>query len=364
MATRRELYDRLGAEVTTVGGTEVPARFANPARARKAVRNGVGVTEHPWGAIAVGGADRRAFLEDTLTCRLPPNPNEIRYGFLLEPEGAIDTDLYLFASDDELICLVAPGTAPAVAETWDDRTFIQDVTVRDRSGDIAVIGVHGPTLETKFASVLRTGTVPSDPMTVSRGAIRDIGVTLCRLDAPTGEPGVAVICPHEDASAVFEALATLGAAATPFGDETWQALTLEAGTPLYRSEFAGRTPNECGQVYIDAVALEKGCFVGQEAVARVANLAQPTRRLIGVEAGPELEDDTELRVDGRRVGQCTRSVSAPGGEGRIAFAFVKAECAPGDRVEAGGESATLVDVPFLDSTASSGRLPRYEPSDG
>ena len=71
-------------------------------------------------------------------------------------------------------------------------------------------------------------------------------MTVVRTDAPTGETGYEVICASEDAADVFDTLINHGLNAVPFGTDTWEALTLEAGTPLFDPDLEGRIPNATG----------------------------------------------------------------------------------------------------------------------
>lgn len=352
----------LGAELEDVHGIAVPARFARPARSHLAVRNGVGVTRHPWGLLTVGGEDRHRFLDDTLTCRMPAAAGDVSYGFLLDPDGRIEVDMYVVDAGDRYLCLTAPGTAGDLATTLAGRTFIQDVAVEDVTGAHVVLGVHGPSAAAKLASVMPDGTPPADPLTMARGVLREQGVSVVRLDAPAGEAGYAVVCRAADGAAVFDALVSLGAMAAPFGHETWLALTLEAGTPLLETELAGRTPNVCGQLTA-GVALEKGCFVGQEVVARIANLAEPRERVVGLTA-PSLPDaGATVETPSGRAGVLTRRATSPALESTIGMAVVPAATAVGDAVAVDGVDATVAPLPFVEGGEASARRPAYGSGD-
>ncbi|MFP4591024.1 MAG: glycine cleavage T C-terminal barrel domain-containing protein [Halobacteriales archaeon] len=360
MRSLHEVTDALRATQTDVGGRTVPARFARPERAHLAVRAGVGVTVHPWGVLEVAGDDRRSFLGDTLTCRLPEAENAIVYGLLLDPDGRIEADCYVADVGDAFLCLTSPGTAGPLAETLGSHTFIQDVSVTDRTDDHAVIGLHGPAVETKLSSVFRRGRVPRERLTVGRGVLRDEGVTALRLDAPAGEPGVAIVARAAAGGEVFDGLVSLGSPAAPFGYDTWIDLTLEAGTPLFETELAGRQATVCGQVG-GAVDLEKGCFVGQEAVARVTNLAAPRERLVGLHLDADPDAATAVRTDEGPVGELTRVCESPVLEAAIAFAVVGAEATTASlSVGDDGVGARVARLPFVEGTEPSGRRPRFD----
>lgn len=359
MESLTSVMERLGATVADHHGIATPTTFARPGRAHQAVRHGVGVTRHPWGVMVVTGEDRRSFLDDTLTCRVPAADGEVAYGLLLDPDGRIEADLYVVAAEDRLVCLTAPGTVSELVAELDERTFIQDVAVEDATDELAVLGVHGVAATPKLASVMPSGQPPGDGRSMTRAVIRDVGVTLVRLGAPTGEPGVAVICRHDEAGGVFDALVSLGSMATPLGLDTWHSLTLEAGTPLFEPELAGRTPNVCGQLPA-AVALDKGCFIGQEVVARIANLGAPRERLAGITADTLPTAPGEIETDVGRAGQLTRRAAAPTQPGEIGLAVLPAELTPGTTVHVEGVAATVVSLPFDAGSEGSARLPVYD----
>lgn len=361
MQSLSETIQGLGGTLTEVGGILVPARFSRPEATHRAVRSGVGVTRHPWGVLTVSGEDRGTFLDDTLTCTLPEAEGDVNYGFLLDPDGAIKTDLYLVDAGDRYLCLTAPGTAASLADSLSSRTFIQDVTVDDVTQDHVLFGIHGPAAQTKLNSVMPQGTPPAEALAMERGIIREQGVTVVRLDAPTGERGYVAICRNEDGASVFDALVNLGALATPFGYDTWRALTLEAGTPLYETELTGRTPNVCGQLTA-GVSLEKGCFIGQEAVARVANLATPRHRLFGLRASTFPEAPAEVTIEGHRPGTLTRETTSPILDSAIAMALLPADIDVGSVVSVGKDEieAKVVPLPFVEGGEGSARCPQYD----
>jgi len=134
--------------------------------------------------------------------------------------------------------------------------FIQDVTIDDISDELGVFGVHGPKSTEKVASVLGGPGAPEKPLSFVRGSMVDAGVTVIASDAPLGEEGYEVVCAAEDAEEVLDTLLNRGQRAAPFGYRTWDALALEAGTPLFEYELEGTVPNVLG--LRNALDFEKG----------------------------------------------------------------------------------------------------------
>jgi folate-binding Fe-S cluster repair protein YgfZ len=94
-----------------------------------------------------------------------------------------------------------------------------------------------------------------------------------------------------------------------------------------------------------AVSFTKGCYVGQETVARLYYRGKPNRRLLGLKLAAPAAPGSELRLGEKVVGRLGSSVVSPE-LGPIGLALVRREAAPGDTVDVGGVSALIVDVPF------------------
>jgi aminomethyltransferase len=377
MAIIDDVHDAHGATFVERGGRRVVRDYGRPARTAMAVRHVAGAFEAAYGVVTVSGSDRREFVNDAVTNVVPTEDGEGAYALLLSPEGRVRTDMYVYEADGRLLCFTPPGQAGWLAEEWDSRTFVQDVDVARASEDFAVFGVHGPKATEKVASVLNGAGTPAHPLTFVRGTMGDVGVTVIRNDGLAGEEGFEVVCAASEAADVWDTLLHHGNNATPFGYGTWETLTLEAGTPLFQTELDGQVPNVSG--VRNGVDYEKGCFVGQETVARVENVGQPSRRLVGValpgvaDGDPLPASGASVRVDGDDVGEVTRAAWSPHREAGIAFALVPYD-ATVDAVTvavddaASGGAATdgdvldgdVVSLPFVEGSDRSARIPTYD----
>lgn len=364
-----DVHEAHGATFVERGGRRVVRDYGRPARTAMAVRHVVGAFDAAYGVVTVSGSDRREFVNDAVTNVVPREDGEGAYALLLSPEGRVRTDMYVYEADGRLLCFTPPGQAGWLAEEWDSRTFVQDVDVERASDEFAVFGVHGPKATEKVASVLNGAGTPAEPLSFVRGSMSEAGVTVVRNDGLAGEEGFEVVCTADAAERVWETLLHHGNNATPFGYATWETLTLEAGTPLFQTELDGRVPNVTG--VRNAVDYEKGCFVGQETVARVENVGRPSRRLVGVEL-PDVADGDVLpdagatvSVDDDAVGEVTRAAWSPHREAGLAFALVPYD-SDADRVTvdvAGREGALdgdVVALPFVDGSDRSARVPTYD----
>ena len=375
MTVVTEMHETYGASFRDRGGRRVVDTYGRPERTHRAVRHGVGIIEMGYGVVVIEGDDRIEFVDDTVSNRVPAAGGSGVYAVLLDPQGRIETDLYVYNAGERLLCFTPPERSAAVAEEWADNVFIRDVSVREASSDFAVFGVHGPNSTEKVASVLNGAGSPEPELTFVRGSMGGEGVTVIAGDGLVGEEGYEIVCAADAAERVFETLLSFGMNAVPFGYRTWETLTAEAGTPLFETELDGQIPNVLG--LRNALDFEKGCYVGQEVVSKVENRGQPSQRLVGLRLA---DGDREAGVDadrlpthgaavssaGTRVGEVTRAVESPSLDEPIALALVDfafdvdgCESVTVDTAD-GSVVAVPAILPLVDGSAVSARLPTYQ----
>jgi len=367
MTVVRDLHEDYGAVFEERGERALPRHFGRPARTQRAVRNAVGVTEHAYGVLVVTGEDRHDFVDNVVTNAVPETDGEGVYALLLDSGAKIRTDMYVYAAGDRLLCFLPPERVGDVAAEWRENVFIEDVEIAEATDDFAVFGVHGPEATEKVASVLHQAGAPDARLSFTRGEIYEHGVTVIRTDATAGEEGYEIVVGADGASDVLETLITRGLNAPPFGTRVWEALTLEAGTPLYPHDMAGRVPNVLG--LRNALDFQKGCYVGQEIVSKVENRGRPSKRLVGLRLDgdaddvPAVGDPLDVRVGERTVGEATRASWGEAVGAPVALALVDYDCDAETATLAtddGGRDADVVDLPFLVGSDRSARAPRYE----
>ncbi len=355
-----EVHEEHDATFEERGGRRVVAHYGNPASAHRAVRNVVGVTEHAYDIVAVSGEDRVEYVDNVVSNNVPTADGQGVYALVLTPQGRIETDMYVYNAAERLLVFLPPGRGEPLAEEWSGKVFIQDVEVSLATEEFGVFGVHGPNATEKVASVFSTQT-PDEQLSFVRGSTANTGVTVVRTDAPTGEEGYEVICDAGDAVSVFDTLENRGLNAAPFGLRAWETLTLEAGTPLFESELSDRVPNSLG--LRSAVDFEKGCFVGQEVVSRVENRGDPSKRLVGLTVETVPAAGATVFAGDRSVGEVTRGAECPTRGEPLALALVDADATDAStlavRVDGTERTASVVDLPFVDGSGESARLPAY-----
>lgn len=341
MTVVREAHDAHGATFREVAGRSFPAEYGRPERTHGAVRNGVGVTEHAFDVVVATGGDRHAVVDDAATGSVPTADGEAEYAVLLDDAGAVRADCYVFATGDRLLLFLPAGEGDAVADEWRERAGDRDVEFAVATDDFGTFSVHGPKATEKVASVLHHASPPEERLRFVRGEMEG-GVTVVRDDDLAGEEGYLVVCAADDADEVFQTLLVRGLNAVPFGRETWETLTLEAGTPLFASELDGRTPAAAGLSRL----------VGETAEA-------DGERLVGLEPESLPEQGAAVSVDGASVGVVTRAADCPTADAPLAFAAVSGVDVGDDVTVGDGVAASVVDLPFVETGQRSRRIPEY-----
>lgn len=285
-----------------------------------AIRKGCALVDLPQrGTIEVTGADRLAFLNNLITQELK-NLEPVRSvrSFWLNRKGRIDADLRLCDTGEATImavdALVAGKTADALAEF----VFAEDVTLTDATESRHRLALHGPQAVQALMAVADTdehvGLEPGHAMTVM---VRGASVLVEREDS-AGELGLVLTMPTEAVRATYFALAGVDGV-RPCGWMAYNIARIEAGWPLFQIDFTNENlPGETG-VLRDRVSFTKGCYLGQEVVARMQSLGKPKQLMVGLRivAGHEAHLPGERasiysdRDSDKAIGTVTSSTIAP-----------------------------------------------------
>lgn len=296
------------------------------------------------GKLALTGADAAEFLTGQVTADvLALTAGHGGYAALLTPKGKIVSDLRILAIDDdrdgpELLLLCERSGLQALFDHLRRHLIGFDAEMHKRTLQQSLHSVIGPRIPARLTASL--GDDLHDHVAATLG---DVPVRLVRTPL-----GVDVIATAEDGPAVARALADLCVSAA--GEDAAEIVRVEAGIPRLHHDMDESTmPAEAGIVE-QAVSFTKGCYVGQETVARLHWRGRPNRHLRGLRLEGPVPVGTVLVDDGREVGRVTTSVVSPR-LGPIALALVRREIEPEQAVRArpdGGEptSAHVIALPF------------------
>jgi tRNA-modifying protein YgfZ len=280
------------------------------------------------GKLALTGPDAKAFLHGQVTQDIEAlTPGHGTYAAFLTHKGKMLGDLRVFDLGDELLLDCERVALQELFNMIRRYKLGADVELHKRTVEMALFSVIGPD-----APAL-AGPSEHDCARVQLGGAT---VVAARTDV-----GLDVFCWAADREAVRAAL--------PFPDGAEadaEVVRVERGRPRYGVDIDDSTiPQEAG-LNERAVSFTKGCYVGQETVARLYYRGKPNRRLLGLRLSAPAPTGSELRLGEKVVGRLGSSVVSPE-LGPIGLALVRREAAPGDTVEVAGVNALIVDVPFV-----------------
>jgi aminomethyltransferase len=352
------VHTGLGARFTDFAGWSMPVRYTSELAEHRAVRTAAGLFDlSHMGEIQVSGPEAGRALDHALV----NEPSKIavgraRYSMLVHETGGVLDDLVVYRlAEAEYLVVANAGNARIVGSALRDRVDGYAATVRDASGDWALIAVQGPRSAVVVGAVTDADLSSLKYYAIASARLADRDVLLARTGY-TGEDGFEIYCRPADAPILWHALSAAGAPhdLLPCGLACRDTLRLEAGMPLYGQEITVRTtPFDAGQGRI-VVFGKPGGFVGAEALA-ARNAAGSARVLVGLtttgQRAPRhgyavLDPDT-----GEAVGEVTSGALSPSLGYPIAMAYVAADRRePGTKVlvdiRGSRVAATVVPLPF------------------
>jgi folate-binding protein YgfZ len=302
------------------------------------LREGAGVLDRTERAtLGVRGPDAAEFLQGQVTNDVEAlEPGQGCYAAILNPKGRIVADMRILRVSPEQFVLDTESPAhEAVLRDLRMYKIGRKVEVADEP-EQAVVSVIGPRADEVVESAL--GVQPAG----TEHAVEETqeGAAVVRTNL-----GIDLVVPADRLPPVRERL--LAANAFPVSLEAAEILRVESGRPRHGHDMsADNLPAEAGIVE-RSVSFTKGCYVGQEPVARMHYKGHPNRHLRGLRLSAPASPGASLTAGGKDVGRVTSAALSPA-LGPIALALVRREVAPGDDVSVGEEglTATVVELPF------------------
>jgi folate-binding protein YgfZ len=291
--------------------------------------------------ITVSGPDAAEFLQGQVTNDTEKlRPGSGCYALLLDRKGHIQADMRLLRlAEAEFQIDTAPSAGPGLIKHL--RTYMIGREVAVEEADRALISLLGP------AATAVTGLAPGEEMDFTRAGFAGADCLVVATDL-----GLDIFCEGEAVEPVFKELAARGA--VEVSEAAADILRVETGRPRIENEMAAAPmPAEAGLVE-RAVDFEKGCYIGQEPVARLHYRGRPNRFLRGLRLDGPVSEGDQVMLGERNLGVIGTSVLSPA-SGYIALAILRKEAEPGGQVlVTTGEAdvaASVVSLPFLGEEA-------------
>ena len=326
--------------------------FSDPQEEFSALLSGCGIYDLGFRArISITGGDRVRWLNGMVS-------NNVRdlalghgvYAFLLNPQGRILGDMYVFNAGESLIVETDRSQMEKIMATFDHYIIMDDVVLAEIRGKQTAIGLMGP----KSSAVLKSAGIEIPEIKPLQSIIPKcscdcecVECTVVRGDNPLSESYDIWLSP-EDVCKTWQAL--IAAGAVPAGAESVEMQRIAAGVPLYGMDIRERDlPQETEQAR--ALNFNKGCYIGQEIVERIRSRGNVHRKFAGflAEANAKTSPGAKISADGKEVGETTSvaSVRTPLGERQIALGYIRREIGvPGREVAIGEAKASVILMPL------------------
>jgi folate-binding protein YgfZ len=308
----------------------------------RAITEGCGLLDRSErGKLALSGADSATFLQGQVSNdveRLTPGTG--CYAAFLTPKGKMLGDIRILRADDELLLDTERLALQALFNMIRRFSLGYQVELHKRTVERGMLSLIGPdAVQLAGAGRLSAEREHAHAMVEVPGS--GLPARAIRTDV-----GVDLLCHAADTDGLRDALMQAGA--ITIGEAAAECLRVEHGRPRYGIDLDDTViPQEAG-LNERAVSFTKGCYVGQETVARLYYRGKPNRQLRGLRLSGEAEAGEELGLDGRSVGRVTSVASSPR-FGPIALGFVRREAPVGSTVSVGDGSehtAEVIELPF------------------
>src|SRR4051812_39294332 len=298
-----EIHEKSGAEFQAYGQTPIVLTFGEPQAEYAAIRKSAAIIDRPYrGVLELTGKDRHAFLNNLLTNQIWDKEKkqglttgQSAYGFFLNTKGRIVSDMNVIELGERTLLEMEEEKVETVRAAFEKYLFAEQVKMKSLVGEVHEFFLTGP----RAAELVSNANATS---------FRD---DIC------GVPGFVLLVPLGAAEATWKHF-TQGPAgefeddmrfrglARPCGWAAFNTTRIEAGRPLFGIDFDDTIlPAETG-LFDRAVSITKGCYLGQEIVARMHARGQVARKLVGIRmendalplAGSKIYDEAQNEIGG------------------------------------------------------------------
>lgn len=366
-STLAELHKKLGAQLVEVNGTSVPEKYTSLEEEYSAARRyAVFFDLSHFGKLRITGKDAMDLLNRISTNDLNGmRPGMGKQTFLTTEKGRVVDLCTVYVQQGSILLLTSPGNSENVRKWIEKFVISEDVKVEDVTSSFPMFFVAGA----EAASFLKHVTHSSHRTLLDlskmprhnfiRTFLGSHDVFLARTSMALSD-GYIILVNRDDEEAIWNLLLdnskTLGA--MPAGLEAFEELRVENGTPLYPHEL-NENVNPLELNILDTISDRKGCYVGQEVIARLQTYEKVRRRLAGLVASSKMPrgakvfglEQSSVGAEAE-IGFITSSVKSPGLGKEIALSYISMhQLIPGAKylVKVGGKNveAELSTLPFL-----------------
>ena len=335
--TLYETHLKYGGKMVPFAGWEMPVQYtAGVINEHNAVRTACGIFDvSHMGEITVEGPDAVANLNYLLTNDFSGMADgQARYSPMCNDDGGVVDDLIANRKDEDEFLLVVNAANKDKDFNWIKAHAFGDVTIEDISDTVGQIALQGPRAMEILSKLVNVEDIPEEYYTAKYDVPMCGTHVMISTTGYTGEEGVEIYMPKDEAPVIWEALMEAGkdCGLIPCGLGARDTLRLEAGMPLYGHEMDDTiTPKEA--LLSIFVKMDKADFIGKEALERKT---PPARKKVGLEVTGRgiIREHMDVYKNGKKIGVTTSGTMCPYIKKAVACALVDAdERVLGDEVE-------------------------------
>ena len=324
-------------------GQQLPALYSDFGSEYAAATTSVGIHDAShMGRLKAIGEDSLDLLNRMSTNKvIDLDIGEGAVTVLTTDRGRIVDVLGVTNQGDFVILLTSPGQQQPVIEWLDKYTIMEDLVINDISSETSMLAVIGPNAGKLID--LTPNQLTQDSLTVQ--SINLGGIDAVAVEQPLGSLSrYWLIVGLNNATRLWQYLTEKGA--TPLGIHAMDAVRVNYGVPEYGPEL-GEPYNPLEAGLIGSVDFTKGCYIGQEVIARLDSYKKVKRYLVSLsfDTTATVSSGDELTKDGQAVGTVTSVAPEPSGGILKGLGYVKAaNAAPGTRLEVSGQENASADI--------------------
>ncbi|MFM2311865.1 MAG: hypothetical protein RLZZ04_1141 [Cyanobacteriota bacterium] len=338
----RQIQESAGAVFDSEG---VVLGFGNDDQALGSIETGVAIGDRShWGLLKITGADRLRYLHNQSTNdfeKLKPGEG-CDTVFVTSTARTLDLAT-AYVTEDSVLVLVSPHRQSQLM-AWLDRFIfpfdkVKLTDISETTAIFSILGQQSCDLLAKISSETISLKNFADHQLVT---IADVTVRIC-LGSGLATPGYTLIMESDGARVVWSTIVEAGAIA--FGDRLWETLRIQQGRPTPGRELTeDYNPLEAG--LWQTISFEKGCYIGQETIARLNTYNGVKQKLWGIKLTQPVEPQTPITLEDSKIGILTSYTDTPSGAFGLGYIRTKAG-GEGLQVKVGGATGELISVPFL-----------------
>jgi folate-binding protein YgfZ len=352
------IHQSLGAKFFSEFGREVPQEYGGSEEEYRSVRSSVGLADcSHWGKLILTGRDRAKFLQSLTSNEVAGlKEGEGSLNTILNPKGRMLAVFWVHVLSDSLFLETEPSEVEKLAELLEKYKFFSDVRMENATSEWGALLLAGPSAPDLVAAL--SGSRPKALPPAHFFGARVDGEPVRIANRPTtGLPEFAFYVRNEGVKTVWDRIMGAGFpfGIRPVGQAALETLRIEAGIPRYGIDIDDFIiPVEAGlEKY--AISYTKGCYVGQEVIARIKTYGHVNKRLGGLWIEGKTIPPRESKifdVEGKEVGWITSAALPPDSARVAALGYLRPQISrPGTevRLEVGGErrKGEVRGLPFL-----------------